>query len=89
MDNSSFSRDYLPELKQARERREKSLQEIKADSMSRLMKDLSVDRAKNPTTFTDKFQPGEEDDEDDDGGIIDRCKSLLSGPKHSANFSVL
>jgi len=48
--------------------------------MNRLMKDLAIDRAKNPMAFTDNFQQGEEFDEDDNGdeGIIDRCKSLTS-----------
>jgi hypothetical protein len=43
------------------------------------MKDLAVDRAKDPMAFSDQFQPGEDDGDDDDegvGGIIDRCKSL-------------
>jgi hypothetical protein len=47
--------------------------------MDRLMRDLAIDRAKNPMTFADKFQSGEDIDVDDgeDGGIIDRCESLV------------
>ena len=62
--------------------REKSLQDMKGNSMSKLMKDLAIDRAKNPRTFADKFSLEEEGgdggdddggDDDDDGNIIDRC----------------
>jgi hypothetical protein len=48
--------------------------------VNRFMKDMAIDRAKNPMAFGDNFQPGEEDEDEDDGdgdgGIIDRCKSL-------------
>lgn len=84
-----LDRVYLPELNLARERREKSLKEIKADSMNRLMKDMAIDRAKNPIAFKDSFQPGEDDDEDDDDGnegIIDRCKSLTLIYLYEANI---
>jgi hypothetical protein len=63
--------------------REKSLQDMKGNSMSKLMKDLAIDRAKNPRTFADKFSPeeggdGDDDgDDDDDGNIIDRCTFFL------------
>ena len=56
--------------------------------MNRLMKDLAIDRSKNPMAFADKFRPGEGDDDDDDddgdgdedgdGGILDQCKFLIS-----------
>ena len=72
-------RSYLPDLERARITREKTLQAQKDESMNRLMKDLAVDRAKNPeATKRDRW---EEDDGDDDGGddgpdvdIIDRSK---------------
>lgn len=73
-------REYVPELERARAIREKSLQEAKNDSMNRLMKDLSVDRANNPeAALHDQWNPDdgdEEDDDDDDGdiNIIDRSK---------------
>ena len=44
--------------------------------MNRLMKDLSVDRAKNPEAAkADRWDPAEEEDDDDDDldvNIIDR-----------------
>jgi hypothetical protein len=79
-----YEREYLPELERARAQRERSLQAIKEDSMDRLMKDLAVDRAKDPAAFAnDKWNPededGEDEDEDeDDVGIIDR--SAEPGP---------
>lgn len=43
--------------------------------MNRLMKDLDIDKAKDPMAFSDKFQQDDEDEDDDgDGAIIDRCK---------------
>ena len=52
--------------------------------MSKLMKDLAIDRAKNPRAFADKFSldeeggdDGEDDGDDDDGNIIDRCTFFL------------
>ena len=76
---SDFPRDYLPELQRARAAREKSLQDVKTDSMSRLMKDLAVDREKNPAgALADRWDSGEEDNDDDDDdteiNIIDRCE---------------
>lgn len=52
---------------------------MKSDSMCRLMKDLAVDRVKNPRPFADEFNLEEEgsDDDDDDGNIIDRCTCSL------------
>jgi hypothetical protein len=81
-----YYREYLPELERARVQREKSLQDMKGNSMSKLMKDLAIDRAKNPRTFADKFNVEEEggdggdddgDVDDDDGNIIDRCTFFL------------
>jgi hypothetical protein len=77
-DHVKHDRDYLPELQRARETRDKSLQDIKDDSMNRLMKDLTVDRAKNPNAaLHDQWDPEEGDEEDNDDGdinIIDRSK---------------
>jgi hypothetical protein len=74
-----MSREYIPELERARALRDKSLQDAKDDSMNRLMKDLAVDREKNPSAaFLDRWDPDEEDNEDEDDGdinIIDRSKS--------------
>jgi len=73
------ARDYLPELERARAARDKSLRDIKDDSMNRLMKDLAIDRAANPdAALNDQWNPNEEDEaeEDDDGdiNIIDRSE---------------
>ncbi|KAJ8488796.1 hypothetical protein ONZ45_g13821 [Pleurotus djamor] len=73
-----YEKDYLPDLERARAAREKSLREAKEDSMNRLMKDLSVDRAKNPEAAkADRWDPAEEEDDDDDDldvNIIDRSE---------------
>jgi hypothetical protein len=74
----------VPELERAREAREASLQSVKADSMNRLMKDLSVDRQDPAFRAQDEWDPDEEDE--DDGGeatIIDRCESFANA--HSSN----
>lgn len=69
-------REYLPELERARAARNESLQAAKKDSLSRLMSDLAVDRAQNPTAaLNDRWDPDEED-EDADINIIDRSKWL-------------
>jgi hypothetical protein len=60
--------DYLPELQRARAAREKSLQEIKDDSINRVMKDLAIDREKNPDAAMDDTW-GSDDGEDDDADI--------------------
>ena len=67
-------------MERARALREKSLQTAKEDSMNRLMRDLAVDRAKNPdAALHDRWDPndeGDDEDDDDDGDIdiIDRSK---------------
>lgn len=69
-------REYLPELEKARQRRDKSLQEVKEDSMNRVLSDLAIDRERNPAAAAlDRWDP-EEEGEDDDGdiNIIDRSK---------------
>ncbi|KAF5375902.1 hypothetical protein D9615_008165 [Tricholomella constricta] len=60
--------EYLPDLERARALRAKTLQDAKADSMDRLMKDLDIDRAKNPQgALADRWDPNEDRDGDDDG----------------------
>jgi len=69
-------REYLPELQKARRRRDKSLQEVKEDSMNRLLSDLAIDRERNPAAAAlDRWDPDEEGEDDDgDINIIDRSK---------------
>jgi hypothetical protein len=87
---SNTDRDYLPELEKARAQREKSLQAVKDDSMNRLLKDLSIDRAQNPSSaLNDRWDSEEEEEDADDGDIdiIDRCKSgFWINSFFSANF---
>lgn len=46
--------------------------------MNRLLKDLSIDRARNPASaLNDRWDSEEEDADDGDIDIIDRCKSGL------------
>lgn len=78
---NTLRRDYLPELKRVQEAREKTLAAKKEESMSRLMKDLAVDKKRNPAAFTDRFASDEEEGDDDDGDmsdndIIDRSSYL-------------
>lgn len=71
-------REYLPELEKARRQREKTLQEVKDDSTNRLLKDLAIDRAKNPHgPLNDEWDIEEDEDEDDEINIIDRSKLFL------------
>ncbi|RDB21936.1 GPN-loop GTPase 1 [Hypsizygus marmoreus] len=79
-----YEKDYLPELERARAQREKTLQDAKDDSMDRLMKDLEIDRAKNPQgALNDRWDPDEENDEDDDDdtdiNIVDRSEHPWPG----------
>lgn len=78
------SREYLPELARARAAREKSLQDVKEASLSRFMRDLAVDRAKNPgAALNDRWELEEEnesEDEDLEVDIVDqseRCDSIV------------
>ena len=68
-------RDYLPELERARAARDKSLQNIKDESMNRLMKDLEIDQQHNPALKEkwDAEVEDEDEDEDVDVDLIDRC----------------
>ena len=75
-------REYLPELQRARAQREQTLKAAKEESMSRMMKDLAVDRATNPSAFENDTWGDEDDDE---VNIIDRstfptfwCRSLIN-----------
>jgi len=72
-----YEKDYVPELEKARAKREKSLQAVKDDSMNRLLKDLSIDRASNPASALNDRWDSEE--EDDDGDMIDRSEER--GPR--------
>jgi len=72
-------RDYLPELRRARAARDKSLQDIKDESMNRLMKDIAIDRAENPgAPLEDRWNSDDEGDDDGDINIID--KSMFIAP---------
>jgi len=65
-----YENEYLPELARLQAVREKTLAAKKEESMSRLMKDLAVDKKENPDAFTDRFASDEEDD-DEDGDLSD------------------
>jgi len=73
-------REYLPELQRAREQREKTLREAKDETMARVIKDLAIDREKNPAgALADRWDPDDEEEDADDEGdinIIDRCKII-------------
>ncbi|KAL0948008.1 hypothetical protein HGRIS_010630 [Hohenbuehelia grisea] len=78
-----YEKDYLPELERARAARDQSLQAVKDDSLNRLMKDLEVDRAKNPDAAKlDRWDPAEEEEDDDDDldvNLIDRSDDAWPG----------
>ncbi|KAK7696495.1 hypothetical protein QCA50_001153 [Cerrena zonata] len=80
---TEYEKEYLPELQRARAAREKTLQAAKEDSVNRLMKDLAVDRARNPdAALADKWDPTEEDEDDGDDAevnIIDRSDGPWPG----------
>ncbi|KAL4247685.1 GPN-loop GTPase family protein [Abortiporus biennis] len=79
---TEYETEYLPELQQAKAAREQQLQAAKEDSMNRLMKDLAVDRARNPEAAEqDRWDPEEEGDDDDDDeiNIIDRSEEPWPG----------
>ena len=70
-------REYLPELERAKKARDEQLAAVKQESMSRMMKDLELDRAQNPEAAArDRWDPSQEEDEDADEdldiNIIDR-----------------
>ncbi|KIM44220.1 hypothetical protein M413DRAFT_68229 [Hebeloma cylindrosporum] len=72
-----YENEYIPELKRAQAKREKTLQQAKDENMSRVLKDRAIDREKNPAgALADRWNPDEEDEDDDDGdiNIIDRSE---------------
>ena len=73
-------RDYLPELERSRAIREKALQDVKDDSMNRLMSDLEIDKARNPQgASADHWDPNEDDEDDEEDtelNLIDKCEYL-------------
>ncbi|KAG1824655.1 uncharacterized protein BJ212DRAFT_1295771 [Suillus subaureus] len=79
----TYRTEYLPELERARAAREQSLQDVKQDSINRLMKDLTVDRAANPRAAAeDRWASDEEDDDDDEElevNLIDRSEEPYPG----------
>ncbi|KAF8151793.1 hypothetical protein B0H34DRAFT_678335 [Crassisporium funariophilum] len=81
-----YEKEYLPELEKARAQREKSLQDVKDDSTNRLMKDLAIDRAKNPNSaLDDRWDDEEFDDDDGDLNIIDRSDER--GPREYVDMT--
>ncbi|KAH9475258.1 GPN-loop GTPase 1 [Psilocybe cubensis] len=61
-----YEKEYLPELEAARKQREQTLQAAKDESMARVMKDLAIDREKNPRgALMDRWEEEEEEDEED------------------------
>ncbi|TFY55618.1 hypothetical protein EVG20_g9254, partial [Dentipellis fragilis] len=78
-----YEKEYLPELTRAHAKREEALKRTKEDSMNRLMKDLAVDRERNPAAAAqDHWDPEEENEEEEDGGdinIIDRSEEPWPG----------
>ena len=69
---SVLRREYLPELQRAREAREKSLKDLKDDSLNRFMKDLAVDLEKNPSAAaSDRWDPSTEEGDDDDDDAME------------------
>ncbi|KAK0202670.1 XPA-binding protein 1 [Desarmillaria ectypa] len=77
-----YEKEYLPELERARAAREQKLQAAKDDSMNRMMKDLELDRQRNPdAALQDRWDPNEDDNEDDDTdvNIIDRSDDPWPG----------
>ncbi|EJF59444.1 XPA-binding protein 1 [Dichomitus squalens LYAD-421 SS1] len=80
---AEYEREYLPELQRARESRDKSLNAMKEDSLSRFMKDLAVDHEQNPAAAqADKWDPTAEEEDDDydlDVNIIDRSEDVWHG----------
>lgn len=60
-------REYLPELERARKAREEQLSAVKQESMNRMMKDLELDRRRDPEAAArDQWDPSQSEDEDAD-----------------------
>lgn len=68
-------REYLPELERARAARDKSLQDMKDESMARMTRDLAADKQRNPALNKTWDEDDEEVDEGEDDDIIDECES--------------
>jgi GPN-loop GTPase len=68
----------LPELARAKAAREKSLEKVKTESMTKFMKDSAIDRERNPGASVGGQWEEEEGDEEE-GDIIDRswCSFFL------------
>lgn len=82
-DTTRFVRDYKPELDRLVAEREKAKDARKADSLSKLMKDINISKDSPGTKGKGKdaleeFMEAEEDEssDDDDGEIIDRSEFL-------------
>jgi hypothetical protein len=72
--------DYVPELERAKAARAASLETAKADSLARLTKDLALDREDPAFAAADRWDPStaeDEEDDDDEANIIDRCEFVL------------
>ncbi|GAA5994688.1 GTPase NPA3 [Rhodotorula paludigena] len=78
-----YERDYKPELEKITAERERKKEAQKAESVTRLMRDMKVsssgDSAQVPQSELDKYldpsaagQDDEEEDDDDEGEVIDR-----------------
>jgi len=75
-----YEKEYIPELQRARAQREKTFQRAKDENMTRVLKDLAIDREKNPAgALADRWDPDEEDDDDGDINIMDRSEERGPG----------
>ena len=62
--------EYLRTRARSARAREKSLKDLKDDSLNRFMKDLAVDREKNPSAAAaDRWDPSTEEGDDDDDDV--------------------
>jgi len=73
-----YEREYLPELERARAARDKSLQDIKDESMAHLTKDIEADKQRNPA-LNETWEEDEDVDEDGEDNIIDRSEDPWPG----------
>ena len=78
-----YNREYLPELERARAARDKSLKDIKDESVARLTKDLAADKQRDPA-LNETWEEDEDVDEDREDDIIDRCESQSRISKSAA-----
>jgi hypothetical protein len=83
---TTVPREYIPELKRARAQKEKTLQQAKDENMTRVLKDLAIDRERNPASaLADRWDLEEEDYDDGDINIIDRCEPMTNSSRGSGN----